>query len=180
MAEYKNLIPIIEGVSDSIPKKAVLFGLNVLGSDILKKHFEIEDHWIRAYFRYRQPSFHFDMKMVDIPFYGVEFFGDSISSIVHSIFFARIAKFMEPFDSMKVHAGPSEGVEVWTARNRRVVKAIYKRTDDSKIYPIAFNLKSDTDAQPIKAEIEQVVKCLMTMGFPSEFKVLESSSVIYH
>lgn len=108
----------------------------------MKKHFEIEDHWIRAYFRYGQPSFHFDMKMVDIPFYGVEFFGDSISSIVHSIFFARLAKFMEPFDSMKVHAGPSEGVDVWTAR--------------------------------------QVVKCLMTMGFPSEFKVIESSSVIYH
>jgi hypothetical protein len=81
MAEYKKLIPIIEGVSDAIPKKAASFGLNVLGFDILKKQFEIEDHWIRAYFRYGQPSFHFDMKMVDIPFYGVEFFGDSISDI---------------------------------------------------------------------------------------------------
>ncbi len=180
ICEHEKLIPLINDVVASISKKAASFDLNILGSDILKKQFDIEDHWIRAYFRYGQPSFHFDMALVEIPFYGVEFFGDSVSSILHSVFFARLGKFMEPFDSMKVHAGPTDGSDVWTARNRKLVTAVYKRTDDLKTYHMAFNLKSDTDTVPIKVDIEQILKCITKQGLISDFKVKESSSIVYH
>jgi hypothetical protein len=180
MADYEKLVPVIDEAIKSINHKATAYDLIVLGSDILKKQFDIEDHWIRAYFRYGQPSLHFDMAVVEIPFFGVEFFGDSVASILHSIFFARLTKYMEPFDSMKVHAGATDGSDVWVGRNRKIILAIYKRTDDLKTYHLAFNLKFDTDSGPIKADIEQILKCIANKGLISDYKVKEESSVVYH
>ena len=170
----------ISSAISSLQTKSQKFNFAVLGVDSANKY-EVEDHWIRAYFRYGWESVHLDIQFTDIPFVGVKFFGDSIGSIFHSIFFARLSKFMERDDivSMKAHYGNDEGYSLHPSPGMRLLILSYKRTDDRKVWHIAFNIKAEHDIGPAKGEMEEVAKCLTSLGFISEYRLREDIWKIY-
>lgn len=181
MSKFNDLLPLLSKLVEGLVKKAAKLDIDLLGTDVLKKKFDIEDHWIRAYFRYSVHSFHFDIELTDLPFVGVHFFGDAISSIFHSIFFARLRKLMVSDErTWRVHEGPTKGDELIPWRNRKLLAIIYKKTEDLKYHHIAFNLNVDANTITAKKEIEQVGKYLRDLGFISEFRIREPTSRVFH
>ncbi len=180
MGGYSKLETTVSSAISSLQAKSQKFNFAVLGVDSANKY-EVEDHWIRAYFRYGWESIHLDIQFTAIPFVGIKFFGDSIGSLFHSIFFARLSKFMDKDDvvSMKAHYGNDEGHSLHPSPGRRLLILWYKRTDDRKVWHIAFNVKSEHDIGLAKGEMEAVAKCLMNLGFISEYKLREDFWRIY-
>jgi hypothetical protein len=180
ISNYTAILPVVTTVAISLSEKASKYDIDLLGTDVLKKSFDIEDHWIRAYFKYGSQSFHFNIEITDLPFIGVHFFGDNISSIFHSIFFARLSKFMEPSDNMRAHQGSTDGGFLKPWPNRRLLIIVYRKCGDQFLNHLAFNLRSETLTSQVKEGIQEVGKCLVDLGFISEFSIMERTSASYH
>jgi hypothetical protein len=180
MSRFEDLIPNLEGALQSLLKKSAETGLSVLGFDILKKY-DVEDNWIKAYFRYGWQVWNVDISVSQIPFIGIRFIGggDCIASILFSTFFSRLAKCIEPSDAMKVHAAIGDGRDLYAWRGRRLIILCYKRTDDPRMRHIAFHLLVDVDAEPIKANMNEVMQSLTKLGFVKEFQIREDLRKVF-
>ena len=179
ISNYSTILPVITKVAVSLSEKASKYDIDLLGADVLKRNFDIADHWIRAYFKYGSQSFHFNIESTDLPFIGVHFFGDSISSIFHSIFFARLSKFMDPTDNMRAHQGSTDGGFLKPWPHRKLLIIIYRKCGDQFQNHLAFNLRSETSTSSIKDELQVVAKCLVDVGFISDFSVIERANASY-
>lgn len=178
MCNCETILPTVTAAVNSLLEKAVKYDITLFASDIVKKKFEIEDNWIKAYFRYSEQGFNFNIEFTSVPFIGVSFFGDCVSSIFLSIFFARLTKFMDTSDKSHVHEGPNPGDGLVPWRNRKLLMIVFKKTDDLKYHHIAFNLRAEANTIPIKIEIEKIARCLRELNLISDFVVKEPSTVV--
>jgi Cdc6-like AAA superfamily ATPase len=180
--QMNNSLEVLPAVSSSVNElidKATKYDINLFGTDILKKKFDIEDQWIKAYFRYSLQNFNFNIDASDLPFIGVHFFGGSVSSIFHSIFFARLSKFMDPNDRSKAHEGITSGDELRPWPDRKLLMVSYKPSDDLLTHHIAFTIRVDTNTVSFKQEMEQIARCLLNLEFISSYNVKEPSCKIF-
>jgi hypothetical protein len=179
MQNCTTILPDVSSAVTALVDKAAKYEINLLGTDVLKKKFEIEDQWLKAYFRYSLKSFNFDIEISDLPFIGVQFFGSCISSVFQSIFFARLSKFMDSSDRSRAHEGATNGNELKPWPNRKLLNVTYKVPGDLSPHHIAFNLRVETNTTVAKQEIEQVAKCLRDLEFISSYEIKEPSSKVY-
>lgn len=140
----------------SISMKAQKHKITVLSSTLMgKPRFAIEDQWVRAYFKYGWSDIDVDLELGLIPrFGGIRVFGDPISSIVHSIFFPRLANSLGGGDSFRAHVGPDSGHWLKVARGRKILNVSYRRSADNSTHHIAFQVKRDASIDGIKNAIE--------------------------
>jgi Ni2+-binding GTPase involved in maturation of urease and hydrogenase len=180
--QMNNCTDLLQSVSNAVvalADKASKYEINLLGADILKKRFDIEDQWIKAYFRYSVQNFNFDMDTSDLPFIGIHFFGNAISSVFHSIFFARLAKFMDSTDRSRAHEGPTAGDELKPFVNRKLLMVTYKPYDSPNYHHIGFNLRLETNTIKVKEEMDSVAKELRNLEFITHYSIKEPSCKVF-
>jgi hypothetical protein len=179
LTTYEEIVPNIEQSVKSLEEKSTAYNLNVLQFDLLKKY-EIDDNWIRAYFRYSSQTWNADISVSELPFIGIRFIGDGdcVAAILFSIFFPRLSYCFDPNDAMKVHASIGNGEDLYPWRGRRLIVFLYKRFDDPKPRHIAFHLLANANAEQIKTNIKEVADGLVKISLIKEYQMKEELRAI--
>lgn len=168
MKEYKKEIPKVSPLIDSIIQKGDKYKIGVLGSTLVGKTlFEVEDQWVRSYFKYGWREEDVDIELGIKPkFGGIRVFGDPIASIMHSIFFPRISEFTgtHPAQSFRAHVGTDSGQWLQPQRNNELLVASYIRLANDFMGHYAINLKKPYDATTLKREFDEVLEALKELG----------------
>jgi hypothetical protein len=171
----------IDDIMASIVLKGSRLSIHVLRSGFTKRSlYQVEDRWIASYFKYSATlRSDVDIELGLKPtFGGIRVFGDPIASVLHSVFFPRIAPLLGGSDSFRAHMGSENGKWLRPAKGRKMILASYSRTADETIYHIAFQLRKTAYAGTHSEEMTKVLNALKESGFIADFEVTEKSSPI--
>lgn len=156
----------------SINAKALEHKIGVLSSTLMgKPRFAVEDQWVRSYFKYGWTDIDVDLDMGLKPrFGGIRVFGDPIATVVHSMFFPRLAKgFGGDSLSFRAHVGHDDGNWLIAGRDRKILNLSYTRTATESRYHIAFQVKQEFDLEGIVNAIKILMEKIQDAGLVTSF-----------
>ncbi|MCL2135518.1 MAG: hypothetical protein FWH37_08240 [Candidatus Bathyarchaeota archaeon] len=96
------MLRIVRCLNEKAKKnKVIVFGSNVFG-----QLYDVDDQFIRAYFKYGWMDQYDDVAFVgERKFEGLRVFGDHVSTVLHSVFFLRVFEFTGKAVVQRVHTG---------------------------------------------------------------------------
>lgn len=159
---------------NSILVKGRKHGISVLSSTLMGKlRFAVEDQWVRSYFKYGWMIVDVDLELGLKPrFGGIRVFGDPIATIVHSVFFPRLASsFSSRSRSFRAHVGADDGHWLRVGRNLKILNVSYIRSATNSPYHIAFQVREDADLMGIKESVEILMTTAKKVGLVNSFNV---------
>jgi hypothetical protein len=181
IVETSNSVEKVESIMASIVLKASRRSIHALRSGFTERSlYQVEDRWIASYFKYSATlQTDLDIEVGLKPtFGGIRVFGDPVASVLHSVFFPRIAPLLGGSDSFRAHMGIDNGKWLWPAKGRKIILASYFRAADETSYHLAFQLTKTAYAGSHREEMTKVLNTLKQSGFVTSFEVVEKSSPI--
>jgi hypothetical protein len=170
--EYEKDLPNVSSLIDSIIDKGDKYKIYVLNSTIIgKPMYEVEDQWVRSYFKYGWTEADVELELGLRPkFGGIRVFGDPIASTLHSVFFPRISEHIGsyPAQNFKAHTGSDYGKYLRPQEGRQILTASYVRMANSSVGHYALNLEKSFEAELLKREIDEVLYSLKEAHFADE------------
>ena len=162
LKDYLKLKREVQKTLNNLREKGQQFGFTVVSSSLTGNVlFQVEDQMIRSYFRYGWRYQEVDLELGVKPnFGGIRMFGDPNATIVHSVIFPRMARWLGSTDSFRAHIGQNNGEKLRPARGRTLIGYTYERAADGKLYHIAFQLKNSADLPGWKQDIQVLVNAL--------------------
>jgi hypothetical protein len=166
----------------SITSKSQKYKLNVLSSTLTgKPRFEVEDQWVRAYFKYSTLELDVDLELGLKPrFGGIRVFGDPTATVIHSTFFPRLADRLGSKASFRAHVGADNGQWLMTAYGHKILNVNYLRSATNSMYHIAFQVKREADMRGIENAIEILMESLSTAGIVDRYNISEKKAQSNH
>jgi hypothetical protein len=170
---------------DNIMASIVLKGshrsIHVLRSGFTEKSlYQVEDRWIASYFKYSATlQSDVDIELGIKPtFGGIRVFGDPVASVLHSIFFPRLAPSLGGADSFRAHMGSDNGNWLMPAKGRKMILSSYIRTANETSYHLAFQLRKTVFAGSHRDEMTKILNVLKESGFITHFDIAEKVSQV--
>jgi len=130
--------------------------------------YEVEDQWVRSYFKYGWTEEDVDLELGFKPkFGGIRVFGDPIATTIHSIFFPRVSEYIGtyPAPSFRAHVGADSGRWLRPQKERQLLIVSYIRQANASFCHYAINLKKTYEAELLKREIDEVMYSLKEINF---------------
>jgi hypothetical protein len=167
--EYEVDVPNVASLIKAIIEKGESQKIFVLNSTIIgKPMYEVEDQWIRSYFKYGWTEADVELELGLRPkFGGIRVFGDPVATTIHSVFFPRISKHIGsyPAQNFKAHTGSDDGRYLHPQKERQLLIASYTREANSSSGHYAVNLDSKYEAELLKREADELLFSLKEVGF---------------
>jgi hypothetical protein len=137
-----------------------------------KPIYEVEDQWIKAYFKYSVlgPQVNLEFGLISENS-GALIFGDPVSSILDSIFLPHVIQSFEDPLTFQINSYANDG-RFLTGRGK-IVNASYKRVADNRTWHLAFHLKPETDTVDLKKDMVRVLEKLQGMQLIHNYEVME-------
>lgn len=161
---------------ESILAKAAKYSIRAITSGHLGKSvYQIEDQWIRSFFKYGSvdPKIDLEFGFIGDP-HGVRIFGDPIASIIDTMFLPKLIHKLSGPDSWRVNNYPNDGKGMHAfSTERKILNCIYKRTINDTTYHMAFQLKDLRDIRDIETEINRLMGLLQDTNLIAEFQLRE-------
>lgn len=152
----------------TITQKAQGHRIDVLSSTLMgKPRFAVEDQWVRAYFKYGWSDIDVDLELGLKPrFGGIRVFGDPIATILHSLFFPRLASSLgrKMGRTFHAHVGRDNGRWLRVARDRKILNTFYTRSATNSDYHIAFQVMRDAEIVGIQNAIKIIMNAMKEAG----------------
>lgn len=173
--EFGMDMPKLSALIKSIMRKGEKHKIYVLNSTLIgKPMYEVEDQWVRSYFKYGWRKVDVDIELGLKPkFGGIRVFGDPIATIIHSIFFPKVSEYIGayPAQSFRAHVGPDSGLWLRPQAQRQLLIASYLREANASLRHYAINLKMDYEAELLKREIDEVFYNFKEIGLVDAPKI---------
>lgn len=125
--------------------------------------YELEDQWVRAYFKYGDEHFRRTLKHL-WEIRGVRAFGDPVSSILHSIFLPRFGDHILGDFTWKAHTKESTGEHLKPDKGGQVLNINYVRTSTGTLAHLAFQIEDNLRLKDVSSDIESVMVFLKNKG----------------
>jgi hypothetical protein len=171
----------IDNTMASIVLKGSRLSIHVLRTGFTERSlYQVEDRWIASYYKYSatfQPDVDIELGLKPT-FGGIRVFGDPIASVLHSVFFPRIAPLLGGSDSFRAHMGTEDGKWLRPAKGRKMILASYVRAADEVVYHLAFQLRKTAYAGSIRDEMTKILDALKKYDYISHFEIVEKSSPV--
>lgn len=168
--EYDIDVSKVSEMIKNIMQKGEEHTIYVLNSTLIgKPMYEVEDQWVRSYFKYGWKKEDVDIELgVKPKFGGIRVFGDPIASVIHSIFFPRVSEHIitdryQP--SFRAHVGANDGRWLRPQKGRQLLIASYLREPNASLGHYAVNLEMGYEAILLKREIDEVLYNLKEANF---------------
>jgi len=173
--EYEEDLQTVSSLIDAIVKKGDKFKIYVMTSSVIgKPMYEVEDQWVRSYFKYGWTKGDVALEFGEKPqFGGVRVFGDPVATAIHSIFFPRIAEHIGayPAQSFRAHVGPNSGKWLRPQTERQLFIVSYIRQANACLSHYAVNLKETYEAELLKLDMKEILYGLKEAGFIDHFEM---------
>jgi len=167
--EYEVDVQNVASLMKAIIEKGENQKIFVLNSTIIgKPMYEVEDQWIRSYFKYGWTEADIELELGLRPkFGGIRVFGDPVATTIHSVFFPRISEHIGsyPAQNFKAHTGFDNGRYLHPQKERQLLIASYIREADSSAGHYAVNLDSKYEVELLKREVDELLFSLKEAGF---------------
>jgi len=145
-------------IIESIIEKGINNHIDAITKNIIgKPMYEINDQWLASYFKIGWATKTFDIDKGFVPFIGgVQMYQDPISSMLHNIFFPKLANWMKGATPFKVlsRQGSIRSFKIpRKSSNRQYLAIDYMRNVDNIFYLYVLNLEEVYDASEIKNDM---------------------------
>jgi len=149
----------VSSLISSMIKKGETYEIYVLNTTLVgKPMYQVEDQWVRSYFKYGWREEDVDIELGLRPkFGGIRVFGDPIATIIHSVFFPRFSKYLGARPGFRAHVGSDDGRWLRPQQGRQLLVASYVRQANASLGHYAINLKKDFEAELLKREIDELM-----------------------
>ena len=169
-----------EYTSSSLHKMLTLgdkYSIKALNPEMLRKAiYNVEDQWVKAYFRYSDLSFGAvsleygliatDSGVLILPF------GDPVSSILNSAFLHRVMSSLGESPPFKTNCYSNAGLDLYSEKGK-ILSAIFLRVADGKTWHMAFHLKADTNTNELRSDMLKLLVKLQSEGLVRNSSVRE-------
>jgi len=159
-------LEVVENSINKIIQNGEKLNIKAISKNIIGRPMYVSnDQWLGAYFKigWAQKSFDLDKGFLPV-FQGVRMFRDPIASILHSVFFPRVAEYLKKARPFKVRSDKGSSVRFRmpkSIREKRKYLAIdYQRNADNLNYYYILNLHKDCDVLSIKNNVLHLLSVL--------------------
>jgi GTPase SAR1 family protein len=166
--DSSNMLKIVKCLNEKAKKNKV----NVFGSNVLGQLYDVDDQFIRAYFKYGWVDQYEDVELVGkSKFDGLRVFGDPVSSILHSVFFPRVSEFTGKDVAQRVHTGQDNGLWLRPQRECKLLVVAYLRLANNSLGHYAVNLEKSYETGQLETDFKSILDSLSAKRLLKDYAI---------